>query len=119
MDDKKLNAVAELLTEGWRLNRFTKNLTRFADEKIQRKIDNQVARFDKKFFRAAAELGLEVVDFTGAEFETGLPVEPINLADFAAEENLFVEAMLEPTIKRTNSAEIIKLGVAVLGRRKT
>jgi len=59
------------------------------------------------------------VDFTGAEFETGLPVEPINLADFAAEENLFVEAMLEPTIKPTNSAEIIKLGVAVLGRRKT
>jgi len=58
LDDKKLNVVAELLTEGWRLNRFTKNLTRFADEKIQRKIDNQVARFYKKFFRAAAELGL-------------------------------------------------------------
>lgn len=116
-DEKKLNAVAELLTESWRLNRFTKNLTRFADEKLTRKIDNQVARFDKKFFRAASELDLEVLDFTGAEFETGLPIEPINLSDFAAEENLFVEAMLEPAIKRKDSAEIVKLGVAVLGRR--
>ena len=118
MDEKNLNAVAELLAEGWRLNHFTKNLTRFADEKLKRKIDNQVARFDKKFVRAAAELGLEVVDFTGLDFETGLPIEPINLADFAADENLFVEAMLEPTIKRKDSAEIVKLGTAVLGRRK-
>ena len=118
MDEKNLTAVAELLVEGWRLNHFTKNLARFADEKLKRKIDNQSVRFDKKFLRATEELGLEVVDFTGEEFETGLPLTPINLADFAAEENLFVEAMIEPTIKRKDSAEIVKLGAAVLGRRK-
>ena len=116
---ENLNAVADLLTEGWRLNQFTKNLTHFAvDEKLKRKIENQVARFNKKFVRVAAELGLEVVDFTGEEFETGLPITPINLADFAADEILFVEAMLEPTIKRKDSAEIVKIGTAVLGRRK-
>ena len=42
---------------------------------------------------------------------------PINLDDFAAEENLIVETMLEPTIKIVNSAEIIKHGAAVLGRK--
>lgn len=115
---ENLKAVVELLTESWRLNQFTKSLARLAsDERLQRKIVNQVTRFDKHFHAAAAELGLEVVDFTGAEFETGLPLTPINLADFAANETLFVEAMLEPTIKRTGSAEVIKHGVAVLRGR--
>ena len=59
---------------------------------------------------------MEVVDFTGAEFETGLPIAPINLADFAADDELIVEAMLEPTIKLANSSEIIKPGSAVLRR---
>lgn len=112
---ENLNAVVDLITESWRLNQFTKNLARFAaDEKLQRKIANQVARFDKHFQAATAELGLEVIDFTGAEFETGLPITPINLADFTADENLIVEAMLEPTIKVAGSTEIVKRGAAVL-----
>ena len=115
-EEKELNAVVNLLTESWRLNQFTKNLSaNIADEKINRKILNQVARFDKHF-RAATEIfGLEVLDFTGAEYETGLPISPINLADFAAEENLIVETMIEPTIKIANSTEIVKRGAAVLG----
>lgn len=118
VDDKKFKAVIDLLIESWRLNQFTKKLAaRLADEKVQRKALNQVARFDKHFQTVTAELGLEVLDFTGAEFETGLPISPINLADFAEEENLFVEAMLEPTIKIAGSAEIVKIGAAVLGGR--
>lgn len=118
VDDKKFKAVTDLLIESWRLNQFTKKLAaRLADEKVQRKALNQVTRFDKHFQAVTAEFGLEVLDFTGAEFETGLPISPINLADFTADENLFVEAMLEPTIKIAGSAEIVKIGAAVLGGR--
>ena len=117
-EEKEFNAVVNLLAESWRLNQFTKNLSaNIADDKINRKILNQASRFDKHF-RAAAEIfGLEVLDFTGAEFETGLPISPINLADFAAEENLTVESMIEPTIKIAGSAEIVKRGAAVLGEK--
>lgn len=115
---EKLNAVVELLTESWRLNQFTRKLAaRLADEKFQKKALNQVARFDKHFLTVAKEFGLEVLDFTGAAFEEGLPITPINLSDFAAEENLFVEAMLEPTIKISGEASIIKRGAAILGRK--
>ena len=62
---------------------------------------------------------MEVWDFTSEEFETGLPITPINLDDFAANENLFVEAMLEPTIKIADEATIVKKGAAVLGRRNS
>ncbi len=114
---EKFNAVVDLLSESWRLNQFAKKLSHYADEKLKKKILNQVSRFDKHFQTATAEFGLEVLDFTGAEFEDGLPITPINLADFAANENLFVEAMLEPTIKIAGSAEIVKRGSAVLGRQ--
>ncbi len=119
IDEEKFNAVVDLLVESWRLNQAVGKLAvRLADEKIKKKTLNQVTRFDKHFLAATDIFGLEVLDFTGAEFETGLPIEPINLADFAADENLFVEAMIEPTIKIANAATVIKLGAAVLGRRK-
>ena len=116
--DEKISAVAELLSESWRLNQFTRNLAaHVTDEKLRKKISNQVARFDKKFLQATQVFGLDVVDFTGAEFDAGLPVAPINLADFAADEDLIVETMLEPTIKLANSAEIVKRGAAVLRKQ--
>ncbi len=78
------------------------------NEILRQKISNQVARFDKKFLQTTEVLGVEVVDFTGTEFETGLPVAPINLADFAVDDELIVETMLEPTIKLANSATALK-----------
>ena len=117
IDEKKFSVVIDLFTESWRLNQFTKKLLQTADAKFQRKISNQVARFDKHFLAAAESLGLEVLDFTGEEFETGLPIIPINLSDFAANENLIVAAMFEPTIKVAGSTKIIKCGVAILGRK--
>ena len=115
-DDEKFAALVELLAEGWRMNRFMKSLT-VADDKLGKKFSNQVARFDKKLSATTETFGLEIVDFTGEEFESGLPIAPINLADFEAEEKLFVATMLEPTIKISNSAEIVKRGAAVLRRQ--
>lgn len=114
--DEKLSATADLLAEGWRLNHFTKKLADVADDNLRKKISNAVTRFDKKLSTAANIFGLEVVDFTGKEFDTGLPIAPINLADFAADDSLIVAAMIEPTIKIAGSATIVKCGAAVLRR---
>ncbi|MBR1646950.1 MAG: hypothetical protein IJ685_09265 [Selenomonadaceae bacterium] len=117
-DEKNFVAVVELLAEGWRMNQFMEKFAaRILDEKIRRKFSNQVTRFDKKISALTETFGLEIVDFTGAEFETGLPVAPINLADFAADEDLIVETMIEPTIKVANSTEIVRRGAAVLRRQ--
>lgn len=111
---KNFNAIVDLLTESWRLSQATRKLAiKLADDKIKKKTLNQVSRFDKHFQAATEEFGLEVLDFTGAEFETGLPISPINLDDFAANENLSVEAMLEPTI---NAATLDAAKMAGLGK---
>lgn len=90
---------------------------RIADPKIQKKSFNQVARFEKHLNSTLDALNLSVIDFTGEEFEDGLPILPINLGDFDANDVLFVEMMMEPTVKVANTTEIIRKGAAVLGRK--
>ena len=60
---------------------------------------------------------MQILDFTGEEFEAGLPILPINLGDFCANDVLFVEVMMEPMIKVADTAEIVKKGAVVLGRK--
>ena len=76
----------------------------------------QVVRFDKHLQTTLDALNLQILDFTGEEFEAGLPILPINLGDFCANDVLFVEVMMEPTIKIADTAEIVKKGAVVLGR---
>ena len=95
-----------------------KNLSeRIADAKVQKKSFNQVARFDKHLQASLNVLNLSIVDFTGAEFEVGLPIIPINLGDFQADDKLIVETMIEPTLKFADSAKNIRNGVVVLRRK--
>jgi len=64
IDEKKFSAVIDLLTESWRLNQFTKKLAQVGDAKLQRKISNQVARFDKNFLAAAEIFGVAMLEPT-------------------------------------------------------
>ena len=109
--------LADYAAEGWRLCQYTKALLgKVLNPQIQKRGMNQVKRFDKHSSAALEKLGIEVLDFAGEVYNTGLPVYPINLEDFEAEDELRVEVTLEPTIKRLNSAEILKKGSVVVGR---
>lgn len=118
MENEKFQSVVDLIVESWRLNRFIKNLAeRIADPKVQKKSFNQVARFEKHLQSTLDAMNLSVIDFTGEDFEDGLPILPINLGDFNANDVLMVETMMEPTVKVADTAEIIKKGAAVLRRK--
>ena len=118
VEEKNFESIIDLIIESWRLNRFTKNLAeKINDNKIQKKSVNQITRFEKHFNATLETLNLKVLDFTGQIFETGLPILPINLEDFNADDILIVEMMFEPTIKKGDTAEIIKKGAAVLKKR--
>ncbi len=114
-EEKKFNSVVDLIVESWRLNRFTKNLADYTnDPKIQKRAFNQINRFEKCIQTALDTHNLNIIDFTGTPYETGLPILPINLGDFNVEDKLVIEMMIEPTIKIADTAEIIKKGAAVL-----
>lgn len=116
-NDELYNEMADYVLESWRLRQYTANLLSMVVNSQQRKRGmNQISRFDKRGTVALEKLGMEVLDFSGEKFDTGLPVYPINLNDFEADTDLIIEMMLEPTIKRKDSPEILKKGSVVVGR---
>lgn len=116
--DQFMSSIVELITESWRLYHYTDDLVRrISDVRVQKRGLNQTARFHKHMKSAMDKLNLEIVDFTGQDYVTELPVHPINLDDFNSEDALFVDVTLEPVIKKKDSAEIISPGVVVVGRR--
>ena len=115
--DEEVQGLISMITEAYRMREFTGDLvSRISDPKINRKGINQVSRFDKFFFNGLDKLGMQILNFTGSKYDTGLPITPINLEDFNDGDDLIIEVMLEPTIKFKDTADIIKKGVVVLGR---
>ena len=83
--------LEDYAAEGWRLCQYTKALvSKVLNPQIQKRGMNQVKRFDKHSTAALEKLGIEVLDFAGEVYNTGLPVYPINLEDFEAEDQLRV-----------------------------
>lgn len=111
---------AKLIVETWRLRMAIIQESRFIqDAKSINRLRNQMTRFDKHYFPGVLDIGLEVLDFSGKIYDPGLPINPINLADFQDEDDkLMIEFMMEPVIKIKNSPDIIHKGIAVLGRIK-
>lgn len=118
VDNTSKTEMINLIVEAYRLRNFTANLVKNAnDVRLIKRASNIITRFDKHFLGTLHTFNLELLDFTGHVYETGLPVHPINLADFEAEDILVIEAMIEPVIKESNSANILKPGVVVVGKR--
>lgn len=112
------SGIVEMIIESWRLYHYTDDLIhRIANAKVQKRGQNQIVRFEKHMKEAMDKLQIEIIDFTGQDYVTELPIHPINLDDFSSEDTLFVEVTMEPTIKRKDSAEIIRPGIVVVGRR--
>ena len=83
--------VVTMAVEAYRLNAFVKSLVpRIADERFLKRLTNQIARFDKTFAEGLNTAGLEWIDFTGHEYDPGLPVEPINMEEFTENDELII-----------------------------
>ncbi len=117
MDEKEI--WVHLATEAYRMRSFAKGIAeRSEDPRLAKRASNAVTRFDKHFVENLRKLGLELLDFTGQDYEMGLPVQPVNLQDFAPDDPLVIETMLEPSIKEYGTANILKVGVAALQRKQ-
>ena len=113
--EEKFNSLVDLIIESWRFNRFAQNFVENTDDpKFQKRAFNQIKRLENSVQSALEAYNLNVVNFTGEKYEPGLPILPINLGDFNADDELVIEMMIEPTIKIADTAEIVRKGAAVL-----
>lgn len=107
-------SMIDIAAEAWRFRRvFIKAMAKL-DLNESSKYLNQYSWFTKKVDAALESAGLTVVNVEGQCYDTGMAVTPINLDDFEADEQLFVEQMLEPIIM--DQQTVVKAGTVILGR---
>lgn len=83
------------------------------------KINSLCDRMDKVIKNYCDELQIEMLDYSGIEYEIGLPVDPLNLDDFEEKDiKLYINMMIEPVIKEKGTSVIIHNGKVILSDKK-
>ncbi len=91
-------SLIDIVVESWRLTRsFTRLLTKLdASEAVR--YQSQLRFYLKRLDGALASAGLKIADLEGQPYDAGMAATPLNIADFAPDDVLLVDQMLEPVI---------------------
>lgn len=107
-------ALLDLAVEGWRIARlFARVLTKL-DAGDGARYTNQVRYFIKRVEESLEAADLRLVNLEGQPYDTGLPAIALNIQDFAPDDSLYVDQMLEPVIMGPQG--VIKTGTIILGK---
>ena len=120
IDDNEIyfrQALIEMILESWRfLNAFRNAMTSLSFDE-QRRYLGRYSWFHRRLKEIAETVGLRIIEINqGEAYDIGMAVTALNVEDFQADENLFVEQMIEPIIMERDS--VIRLGSVMLGRKK-
>jgi len=107
-------ALLDLAVEGWRLARLFTRVLGKLDAGEGSRYANQVRYFLKRVEESLGAADMRLVNLEGQPYDAGLPATAINIEDFAPDDRLFVEQMLEPVIMGPQG--IVKTGTVTLQR---
>ena len=93
-----MDSVIDMAVESWRFGKVFERLLLRLDAGEQDRYKSQLRWFLKKVENSLERLELRIVDVEGLYFDPGMAATPLNIGEFAAEDVLFVEQMLEPII---------------------
>lgn len=114
--DQYTKAIAQIAVEEWRFRRVFERMVKLLDEENSQNLKNRYAWFTKRVEMALTTAGFRVVSFENQDYEAGMPVSALNLGDFAPNELLVVDQMIEPVIMVNN--EVRTFGTVLLRRRE-
>ena len=98
IDEKSSQIILELIIESWRFTRlFSKLLTKL-DAGESQKYHNQFKYYLNQLDANLEKIECKLVNLDGQPFDPGMAVSPINLEDFAPDDPLIIEQMIEPII---------------------
>ena len=91
-------SLIDMAVEGWRFSRlFTRVISKLDAGESSRYL-NQVRYFQKKMEESMDANGLKLVNVEGLPYDAGVAASAVNLDDFAADDHLIVDQMLEPIV---------------------
>lgn len=107
-------ALLNLAIEGWRFSKlFTRMLGKMDIAETSR-YANQLRYFLKKVDENLSVSGMRLVSLEGQPFDPGIAASALNLADFAPEDRLVVDQMVEPIVMGPNG--LVRPGTVLLAK---
>lgn len=120
MQDNKqeqlVRSVMDIAVEAWRFHGVFERMLSGSDPAQAQRYVNQYAWFLKKVEKALQEAGLRMVSVEGQKFDPGMAVTALNIDEFDAEDELYVQQMVEPILMDETSVR--RMGVVMLGRKE-
>jgi hypothetical protein len=90
--------LIDVVIESWRFSRTFGRVLSKLDAGEAARYQSQLRFYLKRLDEALANAGLRIVNLEGQPYDTGMAATALNIADFAPEDVLFVEQMVEPVI---------------------
>lgn len=96
--EKIEQSLIDMAVESWRFSRLFGKVVSKLDAGESNRYVNQLRYFQKKVEENLEASGLRLVNVEGQPFDAGIAASALNLEDFAPDDILVVEQMLEPII---------------------
>jgi hypothetical protein len=91
-------SLIDIAVESWRFSRLFARLVNKLDAGEAGRYVNQVRYFQKKVEDSLSAADLKLVNVEGQPFDVGMAASALNIGDFAPEDSLLVDQMVEPII---------------------
>lgn len=105
-----------MAVEAWRLERLLHKLLLSLDAKEQQRYSSKLRWFVKSTQASLEDAGMQIVDYEGAPYDSGIPVTPINLDEFSEVDTLYISQMIEPVIVDKNGC-VLHTGTVSLQKK--
>lgn len=110
-----VQSVMDIASEAWRFHGVFERMLSKMDPMQAERYANQYAWFLKKVDAALVGAGLRMVSVEGQPFDPGMAVTPLNIDDFDAQDELYVQQMIQPILMEGDAVR--RMGVVMLGRK--
>lgn len=102
-DDQQRQALVEIAVESWRFARLFAHALEKMDPAEAHRYSNQLRFYLKRLEDALASADIRLVNLEGQQYDPGMAATALNLADFGADDQLFVGQMIEPVLMRADA----------------
>lgn len=101
-NDQFEQSLVDMAIESWRFSRLFARVVSKLDAGESSRYLNQMRYFQKKVEESLDVIGFKLVTVEGLPYDTGVAASAINLDEFAADDHLIVDQMLEPIVMGPN-----------------
>jgi len=105
-------SLVDIAIESWRFTRLFSRVLAKLDAGEASRYANQLRYFSKRLEDSLGAAGMRLINLEGHRYDPGMAATALNIADFAPDDELLVDQMVEPVIMGADN--LVKAGTILL-----